>query len=64
MRVCLLALGFMTLPCDPRLISSDITVPSLRGSMGGLVTGHTATAAAAAAAAAVTAEVGCVCVRG
>ena len=34
----LLALGFMTLPRDPRLISSDITVPSLRGSMGGLVT--------------------------
>lgn len=30
--------GFMTLPRGPRLISRDMTVPSLKGSIGGLVT--------------------------
>lgn len=33
-----LTLGFITFPRWPRLISSDITVPSLSGSIGGLVT--------------------------
>lgn len=31
-------LGFITLPRAPRLISSDMTVPSRSGSMGGFVT--------------------------